>query len=527
MPLVHEYAPDAPVAGPFNTRQARDLDTGNVGNALSRVGTQISDIGSQIHQRDAQSEISDLTAKMAAAHADMTDGLNDTLQKADPGDKTVADNFMQNYDDKMGELGDNLSTPEAQSYFQKANAQMRAHFMVSSIQGQATLAGQKSVDDYKTTVSNNSSALLNDPSSFQLLNNLHGQLVQNMVENGSLPSNKAEELTTQGQGELAKSAVRGWINLDPNLAKQQLAKGQWDTYFSGDVKYQLQKEADQGINAQRIEQNRQQEQQKQVLQQQQTATQNQLLQKITDGTATTKDIMNSNLEPFGSGSKEQMLKLQEQANNEKIKTDSGTYINLFDRIHAPDGDPKKITDENDLNQYLGNGLTLKDLKDLRTEVQGGKTQDGQIAAKLQDAFMENAKHQLTGTNPMLGIHDPQGDEQFQGFLATALPAIEKAKQAGVKATDLFDPKSPQYMGNMLNAFKRTPEQVVQSLGNQSNSNSAVGNSSAPSSTTTQSAATPPAAPSAGGSQRGGTPPPGLSFEAFKAWKAENQSEKSK
>lgn len=519
-PQIREFTPDAPVAGPYDTRQARNEDNGNVGDSLSRVGSVITDVGNKIHERDVQNEITDATAQMAQAHADLTDNLKDTLQSADPTDtSSISDNFMQGYDDQMSAIGNNLSTPEAQKYFQRANAQMRAHFTVSSMQGQAALAGQKAVSDYQSAASNWNSSLVTDPSSFPTVVNLHNQLVDSMVNAGTLPSGKADELKQQGQAELAKSAVRGMIespNPDgPAVAKDQLSGGLWDSYLNGDQKYQMLKESDQGMNAKRIEAERQANVQRQAVVQAQTDQQNNFLQQMVNNNLSSDDILKSNLDPFGSGSKEQFLKMNEAAQNQKIKTDPDTYLNLFERIHADDTDPNKINDQNQLNQYFGKGLDINSLNALRNEVAGKKTEAGQIESDLKKNFVEGVKGQLTKTNPLLGMRDPDGDEQYQGFLSTFLPAYDAQRKAGKTPTDLLNPSSPDYMGKMAKTFNRTPEQIMQSMANQFNppaDQPAPVNSNAPSSTTTQSAAVLPSEPQRKGGPAVGTLQNGYKFK---------------
>lgn len=499
-PIVHEYTADANVPGASETRQAREADTGFVGNALQGLGNAVSGAGAQVQKRAAQSEITDLNAKMSQAHADFTGNLDDTLMNSDPGDKNISDDFMQDYDDKMGEISDSLTTPEAQAYFRRSNAQMRAHFQIASMHGQSLLAGQKAVDDVTGSIDNYSASLLNDPSSFDSVKNLNAMAIQASVDNEVLPQNKAEELKAQSETQFAKSAIRGWINLDPNIAKAQLQSGKWDNYLTGDLKYQLDKEADMGLHAQQIEAKRQQDAAAQQLAQQQTQTQDQFLSKLYTNGLSTKDVLHSNLDPVGSGSKEQFLKMIETAQSQKIKTDPSTFINTWNRIHLADGDPQKITDENQLNGLLGKGLTLPDIQQMRTEIQGKKTQSGQIEADLKKNFLETVKGQLTHSNPMLGMKDPQGDMQYQSFISKFLPAYDAAKKSGKDPTTLLDPTSPDYMGKMATPFVRSPQQIIHSMV----TNASPQGPFAPAPTATQNAAA-PASPSVAPRRPGETP----------------------
>lgn len=484
MPIVHEYTADAQVGGPFQTRQARDLDTGNVGSSIANLGSAVSAVGEQIHKRNAQAEISGLNAKISEAHANFTNDLDDTLQSADPADRTISDKFMQDYDDQMDEVGSGISTPEGQAYFERANAQMRSHFQVASMQGQATLAGHQAVQDQNATTNNYSSSLMNDPSSFDTVKNLNDMSIQALVQNETIDPNTASKLTTESQTQLAKSAVRGWINLDPAGAKAQLDSGKWDKYVGGDLKYQLGKEADQGVSAQRIEANRQKSVADQAAADQAEAAKDQMLNKLYGAGLSTNDVLKNQSLSFSD--KKMMLGMIDTSKDSKIKTDPGTMISLFNRVNLPEGNPQKITDPDVLNQYFGKGLDISSLQQLRAEIQGRKTPQGEIEAKLKGNFLESIKGQLTKANPMIGIKDPEGDAQYQSFLSNFLPAYDAARKAGKDPVSLLNPQSADYMGKLVSPFVRSPQQILNSMVNQGVPTTQL----APGSTTTQNAAAP-------------------------------------
>lgn len=463
MPIVREYQADANPSGPIQTRQARTADTGDVGNAITNAGGAVSQLGQELHKRDAQAEISDLTQQISEAHADFSNGLDQAFNGADPEDRTVADKFMQSYDDRMDEIGDNISTPEGQAYFAKANAQMRSHFQVASFKNQSALVGENAVQNWQSSTDNLSSSLLNDPSAFQNAIDLNETALDALSDSHGVPSNKVDELRSTAETNFAKSAVRGWINLDPAGAKQQLEEGKWNDYLNGDQKYQLTKEAEQGIHGQRIEAERQQKVATDAFTLQQNATQNQFLAKLQNNQLSAKDVLNSNLDAFGSGSKKQFLDMIDQNNSpETAKTDPGTFNSLFARIHLPDGDPKKLTDENVLNGYLGKGLTLPGIQQLRGEMEGKKTEQGNIDAMLKANFLTSMKDRLTKTNSLIGQKDPEGDERYQAFLSQFLTAYDTQRKGGKDASTLLNPLSPDYMGKMVLPYERTATAILRS-----------------------------------------------------------------
>lgn len=459
MPKIREYSQQSQVVGPVV--QGVPIDGNYAGAGLQKLGAATEGFGEAIEKRAAQSEVSDLNAKFAEAHANFTSSWRQTLATATPGDNTIAEKFIGGYDDYMSKLQDNVETRAGSIYFKETQAHLRAHFLETATAGQVELAGVKAKQDYVNSVDYLSSSLINDPSSFGTAMTLHERGLDNLVKSGGLPSAAAEQLKTQGKEALAKSAVRGWIQLDPEGTKKQLTDGKWDGLIDGEVKHQLLGEVKTQITANETEANRRRIEQERAQALQQQQTQDGFLKKLVDKSLSTDDVLKSNLDPFGSGSKEQFIQLIKAAQDRPIKTDSGTWQNLYSRIHLPDGDPKKLVDENELNAYVIAGkLSYEDLNHLRGEVQGSKTTDGKNEGELKKRLMDYATSKLVKANPMLGIRDPEGEEQLLKFQTHFFKEYQDQRKNGKSAMSLLDPGSPDYLGKSVNNFVKTPQQII-------------------------------------------------------------------
>lgn len=465
MPRIREYQVRDQVAGPVERRRASAEDIG-FGEGLKTLGRGISQAGDALTRRAEQDEISDLNRRFAENQATSSEDLQETLRTADPGDKNITNDFLERYDERTDEIGSNLSTAAGRNYYARTRAAQRVQFLRSAAAGQADLAGIKAKTDYVNSLNSYSSSLINDPSSFEFTNQMHTEALNQMVEAGNLSKADALKLKTSGQTDLAKSAVRGWIQNDPNFAKEQLNQGRWDNYVDGDLKRQLLGESDQAIRGQEIEDRRRQQQQEEALKAQQIQTQNDLLNGINAGSVSAKDILNSNLNPTGSGSKKQFLDML----NKRVskggggQTDPGTFRTLFDRIHADDEDPKKILDENELNSYLGRGLSFTDLNRLRGEIQGRKTQSGAIEAELKKNVSNIAKSVLTKSDPVTGLKDPEGDTQYQRFMNYFLTEYDRLRKEGKSPQELLNPDSKDYIGVAVRDYAKSPQQILEAIG---------------------------------------------------------------
>jgi hypothetical protein len=460
MPQIKEYNQRVEAAGPVQTRRMNGEDFGaSTFEALSKVGQSVVGVGDMMAKKQEQDEINDAAVRIAQTHADYTNTLNEQLKNG----SIDSQEFMKKYDEHMGEISGNYTTTAGRQFFDKANAQLRSNFLITAVHGQSEVAGDKALVSYTDMQKNLSSGIMNDPSSFEHASAINQAYLDTQVSSGKMDAGVAGKLKSQGDTELAKSAIRGWAQLDPDEAKKQLDSGKWDTHIDGDVKKQLYGEVTIAANAKRIEQERLKTEAEKAKTEGQKITQNDFLSRMEANQLTAKDILNSNLDPVGSGSKKEFLNMLQTNQKEGLKTDPAVYNSLFQKIHLPDGDPNKITDENDLNQYFGKGVNMEALNQLRGEFQGKHTMQGEIETTMEKQLMKTAEAKLTKSNPMLGIKDPDGEENLARFTMYYQQKKQEFRKAGKSISGLLNPDSPDYIGKDLTTFVKTPQEIMQTM----------------------------------------------------------------
>lgn len=139
-----------------------------------------------------------------------------------------------------------------------------------------------------------------------------------------------------------------------------------------------------------------------------------------------------------------------------VKTYGPGFWALFQRIHSAEGDPNRITDPSELWKHGGpNGdLTVSGIDKLTSELQGRRTPEGEAASEMKKQFLLNARKQISGTNELLHLKDPKGDELYLKFLAHALPAYDAGIKAGKTPAQMLDPDSKDYLGASIKSFGR-------------------------------------------------------------------------
>lgn len=147
------------------------------------------------------------------------------------------------------------------------------------------------------------------------------------------------------------------------------------------------------------------------------------------------------------------------------------FYDLFNRVHAIGDDPNKINSAAELQRHIGKDgdLTIAGYDRLSKEIAGKNTPDGEAEGLMKKQFFANAKQQISGKDEMLGIKDPQGEENYLRFMAQALPAYEKGKSDGKSAADLLNPDSKDYIGKSIPTFKRSISEQLADMENASGS----------------------------------------------------------
>lgn len=434
----------------------------DVSSGFQALGEGVQDLGGAIYKREEQRETANLHKQMAQLQQEYSSKWQETIRNADPADTTVAQSFMEDFKTKIDKLQDGITTQGARRYYDESSVRLNLHFAGTAEAGQAELAGIHAKNAYVESENAFSTALVTDPSAFDANLQQNDAYIDQVVAPAIGKAN-AETLKIQGRNKLAESAVKGWINVRPEHAIQELNDGRWDSFLTGDQKQVLIGTAEQHINAKRIEGERQRAEMKRRKEESQTAIANDFIARMHKGELSAKDIIESDLDPTGENSKKMFLGWLETASDpsKKIKTDASVMVSLFQRIHLPDGDPNKITREAELNKFFGKGLDSTSLNQLRSEIQGKKTTEGSIEDTMKQNVLKMAQAKLVKKNAMTGMEDPVGLENYQRFLSYFLHEYSQQRQSGKGYKELLDPDSKEYLGRQVWNYQRSQQQIMQ------------------------------------------------------------------
>ena len=465
MPVIRQYGRRVSnQSSSIRREQGADAFGAAEGRGLQQLGQGVQQAGNAIQKRQEQKELSDLNLRLSKAQADNAIAYQDFLRDVEPGDDKAFEDFEKKSQERLDEVGTDLSTSKGKDYFKTSSAKMSANTSVSLANSKAQLEGEKAVMDYESSLNNYSAALVSDPSSLELTKENFNKMNENLLVQGLVSKTDAAKLKVAGEKTLAKSHIRGWTKLNPAHAKQRLASGDFDRVLGGETKLQLMGEIAQAERAGELELKRQEIKTKEMRALDIKETQNDFIGKMIDNNLSAKDVRDSNLDPVGSGSKAQFLRMIEASNNKggKLKTNPGVFTNLFKRIHLDDGDPNKIVSEDDLNEELIKGnLDHGDLAKLRNEIEGNNTEEGRILGANKKQLFKIAAGKLTRSNPLTGVTDPLGDTNMLLYQQFVYQEIEDQKKAKKPLKDLFNPNHKDYVGNHIGTYQRSSQEIMQ------------------------------------------------------------------
>jgi hypothetical protein len=465
MPKFSTYDATARVAGPISTQSASAADFGaGIGAGLQNVANAGQNLNVAILEKNKRDDNNALNVLRSQAMADLSAMQSDMETNAPLGAPGHVKNITEAVDSYYEQRQDTVSTSAGQQALTQQREQLKSAFAQSAIRFQAASKGAKAVSDFTTSVNNDAHTLSRNPDMFTMVLQANEAAINdpNGILARSMDAGKLKALQDQTTDELAIAAARGYINRDPFLAQEMLADGDFDKYLDVDQVKALDKEAELGIKAIESDQALADARAKDQKKAQDEVVKSDYLNRMQPGVEnplTNKDILSSNLSPADKVLYMNLLKNAGTAG--RTVSDPGIYNALVQRIYLQDDDPNKISNEDDLNEFVASGkLSLNDAIALRAEINRDKKPENKIETKLMNALAKMAKAQLSKTNDFLNVRDPEGDKNYYNWYSTFLQEYQHQKDDGVSFYDLLTPGTKFYMGNGIETFQRSSSQVI-------------------------------------------------------------------
>jgi hypothetical protein len=457
MPVLKEYQGQQTGAQPMDFKQAKasDFGMGSLAGAIGDLGQGISEGAAIELKRKQQEEASKGSAELAVFQDSATTAYSEYLRTAGPNDPDRTEEFTKKYEESLGKIGEGFTTPEGKLYFEKNKAEMVSAYRKMASAGQVELARARGGERLQTRQNALGNEVRKFPGALESVIARSELALEEDIRNKVVDRETAHKLRPSMISDLTVSAMQGQIALDPIEARRILDSKELDSRIDAKTKNSLYDALDQELRARRADAAAQDAAMIRARTEAQRATQDSFIKAHAEKKLNVRDVLNSNLEAVGSGSKDFFIKLIEQdAEKATTTSDSNTVLDVFRRIRMRDGEKGKIYDERELDQLvLDRKLTLKDYAMFREEISGSKSEEGRMINDWRNRTMDAVKGKLTQSNPYTGKKDPIGDERFAAFEVWATQTFREQRAKGVPAQDLLDPESDQWIGKKAYLFK--------------------------------------------------------------------------
>ncbi len=430
-------APDAALAG--------------VGNAISQIGDHLTKV-----RRAA-----DLTNAMGSATEELG-ALADKYSR-DQDYATSPTRFKMDASAIGNKYANQLSDPVVQEVFKNEYTKLAAAHQLGQIVSASKQERDFNVANLNSNLTTYAEGIAKAPDSLaqQQMANMAKISIGEMKTSGWITDVDAERMSQSFDMRTQLASVMGDMNADPGKTAERLASDpgyapKIDELTRQRLLYQA------GVR-ERVNAGKQVGAEKDAIQ----ATQLQFVAQMAVGKLSVNDVLQSNLPAVGEGSQEHFLNLMRSRANEvldrPVKTIPTVALGLFANVHAPDGDPNKITSTAPIeNAYLNRQLSFEDMSKLRREVIDAKSPDGEKLGTKQSDFIKGIGAQIDHSNPMMGKIDETGKQKLYEFNDYVGKQVDAYKQSGKNPHDLFDPSKPDYLGKP-EAIKPYQTSLTQSL----------------------------------------------------------------
>lgn len=411
--------------------------------ANQRLAGSVVGLGEALIQRQTQREVSKLNAEFAKAQAELTVEWKETLRKADPNDPSTADNFRrEKVQRRLDELKGLAKTREAKDYYTRLSSGLGANFLEATEAGMDHLSEVAAVQSFQTVKNQMSDAMSADPLSFEATLPTVNTMIEGYVQSYGLSRENALKLATETREDLAFSAARGRIDLDPVNGRAFVEAGGYSEYLSPAQKAQLLNYAD-GLKSS------QDAAFKRAREEASTSAQVDWMQKIGTADFDFKAMTN---DPRLAHDPDAMRALASAARAADEGAAGSTAMKDFNFQNDLGAVLRgEITDSRYILTQVANGrYDMSRANSILGVLTGNKTPEGELRNAAFSRFEKIASDKLVKGNPLAGKTDPLGRTRWAQFMMGLQQREEQRRSTGKAGLD--DPAVFQQELKLLESY---------------------------------------------------------------------------
>lgn len=368
MPELQNYTAKIGALPQVGGRRATADDFGaQIGQGLASAGKAMNSVVEDIEGQESRTAVV-ASSQIRAKYARLLDEAS--TSGAGTG------KLREQMNEELGKIGENFGTSRGVDTLDSQIANTNLAFDNESNAINVRRAGAEAALDANKFLTSTASLMQNNPAYLAQAEADANAFVSTLTR---VPPEKRAEIGDKLRNELNVAAVNAAIRIDPQAAKRDIAAGDW--YLTPAQRTQAEAHAEQAIRAERADEQyaiaRREKEQNDAA----DAARDEHFAKIIDGTATQQDIMSEPRFAAKPELREHMIMLKESRAKElatREKASNPAVVNdLWLRINAPEGDPRKTYNADLIFQAVENGqINTTDANKLNALVAGQKDENG-------------------------------------------------------------------------------------------------------------------------------------------------------
>jgi len=226
-----------------------------LGRGISGMQADIKARMKEAREEDEAADVSNLTVKMAMAQADLAVKWRDHLAGADPNDPDMAKNFMETVATPLYEqIGMEAKTKKGREYIMKTRAGAWANQYISTSADASEVSSANAVLQLQTVTNAYSDAAFYDPGNWKAQIEQSKDAIEAYADVHRLDAKTKIKLLKEIENGIAKSAIKGMIETNPEAALEALQKGEFTGMINGEELAELTNSADSRIKSEASDQ---------------------------------------------------------------------------------------------------------------------------------------------------------------------------------------------------------------------------------------------------------------------------------
>lgn len=436
----------------------RSAPVPQTGAALQQVGAQIGQAADTVLRIQEQSDVRKVQLEAARIRADQTQAM--ALARDQGGD---FDEVRQRFEDQLADLQNVPETAAGRASASVVQEQARQQFFNAVDQAKVSRAGAEAQTAFTDYMSISARTITADPSSSEAVKEGFGVFVDTM---GGLSPEAKDRLLREGFSDIDSAAVKRFIDLDPGYSLQELRTGDsWPNLTPeqrvaavGIAEERIQTEASRGRAEVRWKEHEKDIRGGQAY--------NEAMKQLLfpkDSNSRSSALVSADQNPdMNAQQRLNLYRINEQLSVDAlnpIKSDPIVVRQLYERITAPFGSTRKLTDILELGNFFIQGkLSKQDFSWLSEQVSQDQDPSGRSFQQTSKPFLDAMRKRLDKST--LTTQDPEGAARYMEFIQEYDAAVLQARENKEDPRELIDPNSPKFAGRWPTALRRSGIEVI-------------------------------------------------------------------